>query len=58
MDELRLVDKLCAALRDESWHYLRVEDDVGTPQDISRLDAIDYLATLCPELSLPPSAMH
>lgn len=58
MDELETVDHLCEALRDDSWHVLQVRDDLGRPQELSRLDAIDYLAQLCPELALPPSAMH
>lgn len=58
MDELRVVDNLCDALADNSWTLLRVQDDRGRPQDITRLDAIDYLATLAPELTLPQSALH
>lgn len=58
MDELEAIDNLCDALSDDTWTLLRVLDDRGRPQDITRLDAIDYLATLAPELTLPPSTLH
>ncbi len=58
MDELAIVNKLCDALEDDEWHYLQVPDDQGGYHEFTRIDTIDYLAALCPEMALPPSAMH
>ena len=58
MDEQNLVDELYLALGDNSWSRLRLAADDGSTFHLTRLDAIEYLAELAPEFTMPPSALH
>jgi hypothetical protein len=58
MDVFDFIEKLREALDDPEWHMLQLTDDNGDPAELTRVEALELLATLEPESARPPSAMN